>query len=106
MELVTQVYALTRRFPRDEFAGLVGQLRRAAVSVPSNIAEGQARHGDADFRRFLIMARGSLAEIETQLMIASNMNYCKSEELIMISSSIAEIGKMLNTLIRKLNSKQ
>jgi four helix bundle protein len=70
MDLVTEIYAATRAFPRDELYGLTNQLRRAAVSVPSNIAEGQARFSHKEFHHFLSHARGSLVEIETQLMIA------------------------------------
>jgi four helix bundle protein len=75
MELVTEIYRATREFPRDELYGLTNQLRRAAVSVPSNIAEGQARFSRKEFRHFLSHARGSLVEIETQLTIAQNLGY-------------------------------
>src|ERR1700757_2166538 len=75
MNLVTAVYEVTRSFPREELYGLTSQLRRAAVSVPSNIAEGQARFSRKEFHHFLSQARGSLVEIETQLMIARNLKY-------------------------------
>jgi len=75
MGFVMEVYAATKSFPRDELYGLATQLRRAAVSVPSNIAEGQARYSPREFHQFLSHARGSLVEIETQLMIAQNLGY-------------------------------
>ena len=73
MDLVTEVYRATRAFPRDELYSLTNQLRRTAVSVPSNIAEGQARFSHKEFHYFLSHARGSLVEIETQFMIAQNL---------------------------------
>jgi four helix bundle protein len=75
MDLVTKIYRVTQSFPRDELYGLTNQLRRAAVSVPSNIAEGQARFSPKEFHHFLSHARGSLVEIETQLTIAQNLGY-------------------------------
>jgi four helix bundle protein len=76
-ELVRNVYVLTRTFPREEMFGLVAQMRRAAVSIPSNIAEGAARAGDREFAQFLNIARGSLSELETQLFIAADLGYMK-----------------------------
>ena len=78
MDLVTDIYRVTQSFPRDELYGLTSQLRRAAVSVPSNIAEGQARFSRKEFHQFLSHARGSLVETETQLMIAQNLDYLDS----------------------------
>jgi four helix bundle protein len=75
MKLVAEIYGATRRFPREECYGLTNQLRRAAVSVPSNIAEGQARFSQKEFHHFLSQARGSLVEIETQLLIAKDLEY-------------------------------
>ena len=82
MLLVEDVYALTRAFPEDERFGLTSQLRRAAVSVPSNIAEGAARSGAAEFLRFLHIARGSLAEVDTQLRLAERLGFCPAEQLL------------------------
>ncbi len=79
MDLVTAVYQASASFPKDEMYGLTSQLRRAAVSVPSNIAEGQGRHGAAEFRHFLRQASGSLMELETQIMIAERLRYLNSE---------------------------
>jgi four helix bundle protein len=75
MALVRAVYALTRGFPAEETYGLVLQLRRAAVSIPSNLAEGAGRDGRKEFVRFLSIARGSLSELETQLLIAADLGY-------------------------------
>lgn len=102
MELVTDVYRVTKAFPKEELYGLTNQVRRAAVSIPSNIAEGQARKGTAEFRNFLSIARGSLAEVETQLLIARNLNYLDQTTLDQLMSTHSEIGKMLNSLIQKL----
>src|SRR5262245_52079237 len=79
MDLVMQIYKITREFPPEERFGLTNQLRRAAVSVPSNIAEGQGRHATRDFLRCLSIAYGSLQEVETQLVIASRLDYLKEE---------------------------
>jgi four helix bundle protein len=78
--LVKQVYLMTQNFPREEMFGLVAQMRRAAVSIPSNIAEGAARTGAREFAQFLNVARGSLSELETQLFIASDLEYIKSSD--------------------------
>ncbi len=79
MALVTDVYRCTRGFPTSEIYGLTAQLRRAAVSVPSNIAEGQGRSSTGEFRQFLGHARGSLLEVETQILIAQNLGYIRPE---------------------------
>jgi four helix bundle protein len=104
MDLVTEVYRVTRAFPRDELYGLTNQLRRAAVSVPSNIAEGQARFSQKEFHHFLSHARGSLVEIETQLMIAQNLEYIGTQDLASLLDKAAELGKILNGLIASIKS--
>jgi four helix bundle protein len=102
MELVKGIYDATDSFPQHETYGLVSQLRRAAVSIPSNIAEGQAHYTNPQFVRFLRHARGSLAEIETQLLIALDRGYIlkpRSEELF---SQMDELGRILSGLIKSM----
>jgi four helix bundle protein len=99
MDLVTDVYQVTQSFPRDELYGLTNQLRRAAVSVPSNIAEGQARLSRKEFHHFLSHARGSLVEIETQLTIAENLGYLGPNHARPLLEKASELGKVLNGLI-------
>ena len=77
MELVKEIYRVTRDFPKEEIYGLVSQMRHAAVSIPSNISEGAARGGDREFIQFLIIARGSLSEFETQLLISHDLGYMR-----------------------------
>jgi len=79
-ELVKTVYVVTQSFPKEEQFGLTSQMRRAAISIPSNIAEGAARAGDREFAQFLNIARASLSELETQLFIASDLGYIKGDD--------------------------
>jgi len=101
MALAKQVYSLTRTFPEDEKFGLIAQMRRAAVSVPSNIAEGQARQGRKEFVQFLSHAEGSLAELDTQLTLAVELAYCQHSEARQSAAMIVELQKMLASLRRK-----
>ena len=102
MDLVELVYKATQSFPKEELYGLTNQVRRAAVSVPSNIAEGQARESAAAFKNFLSIARGSLAEVETQLLIAQRLRYLSEEQLDLIMATHIEVSKMLPALMAKL----
>lgn len=102
MLAVKQVYILTREFPKEERYGLISQMRRAAVSVPSNIAEGQARHSTGEFIQFISHAEGSTAELETQLQIAIDLEYCSAAESKSLFGLLEEIRKMLNSLRRRL----
>ena len=102
IDLVTEVYACTRTFPREETYGLVSQLRRADVSVPSNIAEGHARQTTGEFRQFLGHALGSLMEIETQILIAQRLSYVDVNKSADLHGRTAEIGKILHGLLRSL----
>jgi four helix bundle protein len=102
IELVKAVYALTRKFPKHETYGLADQLRRSSVSVPSNIAEGQARQHTGEFRQFLYMALGSAAEVDTQIVIACQLGYISEQEAADIEQRIIEIRKMTYTLISRL----
>jgi len=99
MGFVAQIYQATKTFPIEERYGLSNQLRRAAVSVPSNIAEGQARFSPKEFYRFLSNARGSLVEIETQLQIALNLNCLCAAEGGRLLGEAAELGRILNGLL-------
>lgn len=102
MELVAAIYDATDGFPSHEMYGLVSQLRRAAVSVPSNIAEGKAHYSNREFIRFLRHARGSLAEIETQILIAKERRYLTAQKSDHLSHQIDELGRVLSGLINSL----
>ena len=102
MELVKHTYLLASGFPAHERYGLADQMRRSAVSIPSNIAEGQARQHTAEFRQFLFVALGSLAELETQTLIAHDVTYLSSKQLHEIETKIGEIRRMIHGLIRQL----
>jgi four helix bundle protein len=106
MDLVRAIYEVTRSFPPDERFGLTAQLRRAAVSIPSNIAEGHARHTTTDYIRFVAMAEGSLAEARTQLRIGSDLGYCQSAAIADMLNEMTEIRRMLNALRRSLIERQ
>ncbi len=105
MELVAAIYDATEGFPSHEQFGLISQLRRAAVSVPSNIAEGKAHYSNRDFVRFLRHARGSLAEIETQLLIAEQRKYLTAEETGQVCQRADELGRILSGLINSLGER-
>ena len=99
MEMVTEVYKLTDIFPKREVYSLTDQIRRAAVSVPSNIAEGQAHHNNREFVHFLRHSSGSLAELETQLRIAESLGYADATSTAQILLRVQEVGRILNGLI-------
>ncbi len=103
MSLVNEIYKLTQDFPQEERFGLTNQMRRSAVSIPSNIAEGWGRSTTGNYLQFLRVSKGSLYELETQLAIASSLNF--TPNISKSQSLIIEIGKMLNTLIKKLEQK-
>ena len=102
MDLVAEVYRVTKLFPKDEIYGLTNQLRRAAVSVPSNIAEGQGRDSTKEFLHYLSMAHGSLCEVETQLLIAQRLGYLNQEDAERSASLAASVGRLINGLSRSL----
>ena len=104
MDMVTEIYRLTKPFPKEELFGLTGQLRRAAVSVPANIAEGQGRLSEREFRQFLGNARGSLSEMETHILIARNLGYLDEESTEHLLDASAEVGRILNGLLAKVVS--
>lgn len=105
IDLVADVYQFTRQFPKEEIYSLTSQIRRAAVSVPSNIAEGQGRLSTGEFRQFLGRARGSLAEVETQIRIAKKLSYVSPAEASHLLASCDEVGRILNGLLAALTRK-
>jgi four helix bundle protein len=102
MDLVERIYQISSRLPRDEVFGLRSQMRRCAVSVPSNIAEGQGRATRGEFQQFLGHARGSLYELETQIVIAARLGYVELVERDCLLEQARELGRMLNALIASL----
>ena len=104
MELVELVYTLTNNFPKQEMYGLTSQIRRSAVSIPSNIAEGKFRHSTKDFKRFLQIAFASGAELETQIELSKRMEYINEEEFRDIQLVLNEVMKMLNALLTKFSN--
>ena len=105
VKLATDVYALTADFPHSEKFGLTMQMRRAAVSVPSNIAEGSGRSTDKSFHQFISVALGSLNELETQLVIADRLGLCTNRVVhSQVIENIAQLGKMLTKLMQRLQS--
>ena len=105
VDLVVAIYDTTRRFPSDERFGLAGQMQRAAISVPSNIAEGAARGSNRFFTNALHIARGSLSELDTQLIIAQRLGYIGEEELARLALSLSEVDRLLNGLIASVRRK-
>ena len=104
--LAKTIYKLTQTFPADERFGLVSQMRRAAVSVPSNIAEGQARRTTGEFVQFVSHAEGSTAELDTQLILAVELSFCVKKSALPAYEMLDEIRRMLNALRRKLADRQ
>ena len=103
--LCVQVYHACEAFPKSELYGLASQMRRAAVSVPSNIAEGQGRQHVGEFLQFIAIANGSLAELDTQRIIAESLHFINSEKSTHMDESICEIRRMLYALTTKLKTK-
>jgi four helix bundle protein len=102
IELVFEIYRLTRSFPADERFGLTAQMRRAAVSIPSNIAEGHGRHHRREYRRFVFIARASINELETHFVIAEGLGFVTSRDLERARSLADEVSRMLSVLERRL----
>jgi len=104
MQLVKEIYRITSKFPEEERYGLTSQMRRSAVSVPSNIAEGAARSGHKEFLRFLYIARGSLSELETQILIAIELTYIAEGKAI--TNDIEKVFALLGGLIKSVNARK
>jgi len=104
MALVTEVYSITRLFPKEELYGLISQIRRSAVSIPSNIAGGYGRYSTNDYIRFLQIAIGSLYEFQTQLEIGLNLGYLSKDIFEKVYEQSREIERMLSSLIKKVGN--
>lgn len=104
MDLVVEVYDLVKKFPKEELFALSDQIRRAVISIPSNIAEGQGRNSSKEFIHFLSIAKGSKAELETQLLLCVRINYLKELEIEKAMSLVEEVGKMLHSLQKRLTT--
>ena len=102
IDLVVDIYQVVKNFPREELYALSDQIKRSAVSVPSNIAEGQSRQHTGEFRQFLYIALGSLAELDTQVNIAQRLGFMDSEKNKLLTKDITELRKMIFSLISKL----
>lgn len=102
MQLAESVYERCKSFPKDELYGLTSQMRRASVSVPSNIAEGSQRTSDGDFARFILIAKGSLAELETQIVLAQRFGYLSTSDNKELLALAEEVSRMLHALHSKL----
>jgi four helix bundle protein len=103
MDLVVIVYEITARLPANEQFGLISQTRRCVVSVPSNIAEGYGRQATGEYRHHLLISRGSLLELETQLLLCERLNYFPEGEVIPVLNEVTELSKMLGSLISRLS---
>lgn len=105
MELVSLVYEVTGKFPRHEQHVLTAHLRRSAISVPSNIAEGAARNSTKEFVQFLMVARGSLSELETQVLIAKNLGYASEEDAASLMANIETVFALVGGLLRSIRQR-
>lgn len=101
-ELVLKIYEITKDFPKEEQFGLTSQIRRAAVSIPSNIVEGKARGSNKDYKRFLLIARGSLEEVKYQILLAKDLKYVDEQKYKEVLNLAMEVGRLLAGLIKKL----
>ena len=102
IEMVKDIYKLTEKFPKHEMYGLVSQMRRSAISIPSNVAEGFRRHHNKEYRQFLYVSLGSCAELETQLTIAKELEHLPEKEEIRLLEKLDHICRMISNLLKKL----
>lgn len=105
MDFTVKLYETSKSLPKEEIYALSNQMRRAAVSIPSNIAEGQSRNGEKEFIHFLAIARGSVAELKTQLMICEKLSYISTDEVDQLMGQLIDIDKMLSGLINSIYKK-
>jgi four helix bundle protein len=105
IKLTVDIYKISKEFPSDEKFGLISQMRRSSVSIPSNIAEGAGRRTDGEFANFLGIALGSVCELETQLFVAHELEYLKDDDFMSLTSELTEIQKMLYSFILKFKNK-
>ena len=103
IELVEEVYKITQTFPKEEMFGIISQMRRCSISIPSNIAEGHSRNSSGEFKQFLGIAKGSSAELETQLIIAQKLGYITNAKLGEVNSLLVDVRKLISGLLRSLN---
>lgn len=101
-QLVLEIYLVTKSFPKEELFGLTSQMRRSSASIPTNIAEGCGRNSDAEMSRFLVIAQGSAAELEYQIILSKDLSYISLETFNKLSSELTEIRKMINTFMQKI----
>jgi four helix bundle protein len=106
IDLVTSMYKITNKYPKSEVYGLTNQIRRSAISIPSNIAEGAARKSPKEFAHFLSIAQGSATELETQLIISRNLEYINVDQFVELERCLSDIRKMLSGLIKSVNRNQ
>ena len=102
MHFVSEIYTLTKEFPKEEIFGLSNQMRRSAISIPSNIAEGAGRNHEKENKQFLGIARGSANELETQILVAQSLKYIDNEVSLRCIDTITRIIKMLNVMIKRI----
>jgi len=102
IEIVSDIYILTKKFPKEELYGLTSQIRRSAISIPSNIAEGFRRYHNKEYKQFLYITLGSCAELETQIAIAKNLEYITEDKEIELTEKLDHICRMTSNLIKKL----
>lgn len=103
VELVSDIYKITKQFPKEELFGITNQIRRAAVSIPANIAEGAGRHGLGELKQFIGISKGSLSELETLLIISKNLAYIDDSDFEIITLKLTSIFKMLSGLSKSLS---
>jgi len=104
ISLVTDLYNITKNFPKEELFGITSQIRRSAISIPSNIAEGSARNHSKEYKQFLYIALGSASELDTQLLIAHNLDFITKETYNILSNKLESVSKMIQGLIKSIKS--